>query len=292
MTHPGTPQQSQGILVTGASTGIGECCALRLDKLGESTGVRVFAGVRKPEDGEALRAKASDRLIPVLLDVTEQDSIMSAKERITAEVGSGGLAGLVNNAGVVFGGPLEYMPLTALRNQFEINVFGQIAVTQAFAPLLRMAKGRIVMMSSIAGRCALPFVAPYSASKYALESLSDALRIELAAAGIKVAIVEPGSIRTPLWKKSRQTVDSLVSDYPPEAWERYGKAYEKIKQASAQSESRGIPPEAVADAVLHALTAKRPRIRYVVGNDAKLRLLLKVLPDDLFDWLIRRYLGI
>ena len=161
--------EPDSIVITGASSGIGEACALYLDELG----YRVFAGVRKPAAGEALKAKASKRLAPVILDVTDVASIDRAVETVKAAVGAAGLAGLVNNAGIGVGGPLEVVPLADLRKQFEVNVIGQVAVTQALLPLLRQGRGRIVNMGSIAGRATMPFMGPYSASKFALEALTD-----------------------------------------------------------------------------------------------------------------------
>ena len=185
------------VVITGASTGIGEACALHLDQLGW----RVFAGVRKDSDGEALQRKASPRLMPVRIDVTDAASIAGAREIVARELGDRGLDGLVNNAGVVVAGPLEFVPMDDLRRQLEINVIGQIAVTQAFLSFVRTARGRIVNIGSVSGKMATPFVGPYAASKFAMEALTDALRCELRPWGIQVSIVEPGSIATPIWEK-------------------------------------------------------------------------------------------
>jgi NAD(P)-dependent dehydrogenase (short-subunit alcohol dehydrogenase family) len=173
------------VVVTGASTGIGAACALRLDHLG----FQVFAGVRRKEDAQALQAKASPQLMPIFLDVTDLDSITAAMHKVAITVGNSGLIGLVNNAGIAVGAPLEFIPITEFRKQLEVNVTGQLAVTQAFLPLLRLAKGRIVNMGSITGRSATPFLGAYSASKFALEALTDALRLELRPWGIWVAIL-------------------------------------------------------------------------------------------------------
>ena len=173
------------VVVTGASSGIGRACALHLAALG----LQVFAGVRRAEDGAALQAASSARLTPMLLDVADETSIRAATDTITAAVGEAGLAGLVNNAGIGVAGPLEFLPLAEFRTQLEVNVTGQLAVTQALLPLLRQGRGRIVNMGSIGGRIAAPFVGPYSASKFALEALTDALRMELRPWGLHVAIV-------------------------------------------------------------------------------------------------------
>src|SRR4249920_2929488 len=191
------------VVVTGASTGIGAACAL--DCAGR--GMTVFAGVRDHRAGEALAAKGGPSLLPITLDVTDESSIMRSVEMVQRVVGEGGLGGLVNNAGIVIGSPLEVIPLPQLRKQLEVNVIGQIAVTQAFLPVLRRARGRIVNMGSIAGRTTMPFLGPYSMSKFALEAMTTALRLELDTWGIEVSIVEPGAIATPIWEKSSKAAD-------------------------------------------------------------------------------------
>jgi NAD(P)-dependent dehydrogenase (short-subunit alcohol dehydrogenase family) len=193
------------VVITGASTGIGAACAWHLDRLGFT----VLAGVRRMEDGEALKAQASTRLQPIILDVTDTKSIEEARQVVAELVGARGVAGLVNNAGIAVAGPLETVPIADLRRQFEVNVIGQVAVTQAFLPLLRRGRGRIVNMGSIAGRAAMPVMGPYSASKFALEALTDALRLEVQQWGIQVSIVEPGAIATPIWTKSGTKAEEL-----------------------------------------------------------------------------------
>jgi NAD(P)-dependent dehydrogenase (short-subunit alcohol dehydrogenase family) len=268
------------VVVTGASTGIGAACAL--DCAGR--GMTVFAGVRDHRAGEALAAKGGPSLIPIMLDVTDESSIMRSVEVVQRVVGEGGLGGLVNNAGIVIGSPLEVIPLPQLRKQLEINVIGQIAVTQAFLPLLRRGRGRIVNMGSIAGRGTIPLLGPYSASKYALEALTDALRMELQPWGIQVSIIEPGAIATPIWEKSAKEAEDLEASVGEEAKALYGEAVIRIREAIAQAAQRAIPPEAVVRAVHHALTASRPHTRYLVGADAKLRAwMVKWLPDRVQD---------
>src|SRR5712691_5002789 len=178
------------VVITGAASGIGEACALHLDKLGFC----VFAGVRREVDGAALQGKASERLTPLLLDVTDAASIRFAVEIVATGVVETGLAGLVNNAGITVAGPLEFLPVSELRRQLEVNVIGQVAVTQAFLPLLRRGQGRIVNMGSLAGRIATPFIGPYHASKFAMEALTDSLRMELRRWGMHVSLIEPGFI--------------------------------------------------------------------------------------------------
>lgn len=277
------------VVVTGASTGIGEACALRLDK----EGWRVFAGVRKEEDGQRLKQQASDRLKPLMLDVTEQPQIDAAARTVMETVGETGVGGLVNNAGIGVPGPLEYLPIEDLRWQFEVNTFGHIAVTQSFLPLIRRGRGRIVNITSIAGRFTTPFLGPYAASKHALEALSDALRQELRPWGIPVAVVEPGSIATPVWEKGQKRADELEERLPEEAMMRYRKSIDAMRSAAREFESRGMAPDRVARAVAHALTSGRPRTRYVVGFDATMqRLLDDVLPDRALDALTARMLGL
>jgi NAD(P)-dependent dehydrogenase (short-subunit alcohol dehydrogenase family) len=271
---------SMTVVITGASTGIGAACAL--DCAGR--GMTVFAGVRDPRAGEALAEKGGPSLLPITLDVTDESSIMRSVEAVQRVVGEGGLGGLVNNAGIVIGSPLEVIPLSQLRKQLEVNVIGQIAVTQAFLPLLRRARGRIVNMGSIAGRGTIPLLGPYSASKYALEALTDALRMELQPWGIQVSIIEPGAIATPIWEKSAKKAEDLEASVSEEAKVLYGEAVIRIREAIAQAAQRAIPPEAVVRAVHHALTASRPHTRYLVGADAQLRAwMVKWLPDRVQD---------
>lgn len=270
------------IVITGASTGIGQACALRLDGLG----YRVFAGVRKPADGEALKKKCSDRLSPVMLDVTSEDSIGVA----VRTVGDVPLAGLVNNAGIFVAGPLELVPIAMWRKQLEVNVIGQVAVTQAFLPMLRAGRGRIVNIGSVAGRSALPFSGPYCSSKFALEGLTDSLRMELRQWGMSVSIIEPGAIRTPIWDKSEAGASEYLNDIPAHLLELYRDGLDKLRAAAAQAGKDAIGPEEVVKAVEHALTSAKPKTRYVVGSDAKLRMRLLHLPDRLLDSLILKKL--
>ena len=192
------------VVVTGSSTGIGRACALHLDRLG----FKVFAGVRKEADGKQLENEASERLEPLILDVTDPEDISRAAERV-AEVTEGRLAGLVNNAGIGVGGPLELLSISDFRRQIEVNLIGQVAVTQAFIPALRQAHGRLVFISSIGGLIANPYMSPYHASKFGIEAVGDVLRQELRQFGVQVSIVEPGSIATPIWDKGRTTAKAV-----------------------------------------------------------------------------------
>jgi len=245
-------------------------------------GFRVFAGVRKSADGDALKSKASDRLSTLLLDVTSAESIAAAVKTI----GDVPVAGLINNAGIVVSGPVELIPLSEWRKQFEVNVIGAIAVTQAFLPHLRNGRGRIVNIGSIGGRGSLPYGGPYCASKFALEAINDSLRMELRAWGIQVSIIEPGAIQTPIWKKGTAEANEVLAAAPPHLLELYRAAIAKMMAMTAQAAKQSSPPEAVAKAVEHALTASKPKTRYLVGTDAKVRAQLMHLPDRVMDSLI------
>ena len=267
----------KSVVITGASTGIGKACALWMDR----EGWRVFAGVRKESDGAALRAEASERLTPVFVDVTDAGSIAAMAAEVKAAVGDEGLHGLVNNAGMATGGVLEFVDLNELRRVLEVNVTGQLAVTQPLIPLLRQGKGRIVMMSSIAGRSSTPLLGLYAASKHALEAITDALRLELHPWGIHVSSIQPGTIATPIWGKALSFAQDVLPTYPPKALEFYGPLVEAMFKSLAKT--KGIPAEAVAEVVFHALTASTPKTRYVVGQDAKIRMWIERLPDRLRD---------
>ena len=276
-------------MITGASTGIGAACALHLDRLGW----RVFAGVRRQADADTLKAQSSPRLTPISLDVTDTVSISTAASAVAGAVGQAGLAGLVNNAGIVVPGPIEFLPLTDLRRQLEINVVGQVAVTQAFLPLIRAGRGRIVNMGSISGRMATPFTGAYAASKFALEALTDALRLELAPWGISVSIVEPGAVATPIWEKSARTAEAMLGSVQPEALVLYAEAIEAVKRTAANAAKRAVDPVDVARIVEHALTAARPKTRYVVGREAKFRAAMALLvPDRVRDNLVAKAMGL
>jgi NAD(P)-dependent dehydrogenase (short-subunit alcohol dehydrogenase family) len=277
-------------LISGASTGIGRATALRL----ASSGWTVLAGVRDPASDSTA---AGDGLIPVRLDITDAAHIADVAQRVregVAEAGhptSVGLDALVNNAGIGIGGPLELIPAEDLRRQFEVNVLAQIALTQAVLPSLRLARGRIVFVSSIGGRVAAAFTAPYAASKHAIEAIGDALRVELAGSNVQVALVEPGSVATPIWEKSRAEAERL--SIPPELEGPYGHVPAAMAKTLEQTARRGIPAEEVAQVIEQALTSRRMKARYLVGRDARAMLIAKrLLPDLLFDRVIRRALGV
>jgi NAD(P)-dependent dehydrogenase (short-subunit alcohol dehydrogenase family) len=278
---------NRAVVVTGASSGIGEASALKLATLGFD----VFAGVRKEADGERLRSESGSKVVPLSIDVTDQDSIRAAAAQVTEAVGERGLAGLVNNAGVAISGPLEFIPIEELRQQIEINLIGQVAVTQAFLGLIRAGRGRIVNVSSIGGRIALPFAGPYAASKFGIEAISDSLRRELRPWGIEVSVIEPGSVATKIWEKGTAKARELSESLPAEGMELYGGAIAKMQKLAAETAARGMPPEEVAEDVIHALTSAKPKTRYLVGRDAKMRARVSALVSDrTFDRLVARTL--
>lgn len=283
---------TRSVLVTGSSTGIGRETSLRLAR----AGWKVFAGVRQRAAGEALAAEARTQRVsiePVLLDVTNSAQIAAVSGTLQRTLGTSGLAALVNNAGIVVAGPVEAIALDQWRNQFEVNFFGQIAVTQAFLPLLRQAHGRIVLISSVAGRLTQPFVAPYCASKYALEAVGDALRIELRTQNVGVTLIEPGAIKTPIWGKSRDLAESLQTAHTNATRSLYGEAMERVRHAMGVAEAKGLAPDAVASAVERALTAKRAPARILVGTDAKLATFAKsFLPTAWLDKAILKAFGL
>jgi NAD(P)-dependent dehydrogenase (short-subunit alcohol dehydrogenase family) len=278
----------KSVLITGASTGIGRASALRLD----GAGWRVFAGVRRQEDAESLRADASPRLTPLMIDVTDADQIAAAARGVAGTIGEAGLDGLVNNAGIAVPSPLETIPIDDFRQQIEVNLTGQVAVTQALLPSLRQARGRVVFISSIGGRIAFPLTGAYHAAKFGIEAVGDFFRQELRPWGISVSIVEPGSIATPIWDRGEQRADE-IGERTPEREALYGKAvssYRKVVKATAK---RGIPPEKAAAAIEHALEARRPQARYLVGLDAKVQARLKpIIPTRFFDRIVARAMGL
>ena len=280
----------KAILITGASSGIGKATALALDR----GGFQVIAGVRKKTDGEALKAEASDSLKYLILDVTDVDTISNAVDEVSAIVGEDGLYGLMNNAGIIVAGPLELIPLEQFENQMRVNVFGLVAVTQAFLPLLRKGQGRIVITGSESGKNSLPLFGPYCASKHAVEALADALRIELRKFDIHVSLLEPGSVDTVLWEKTHQGLRQVAENLKKDEAKLYRRdliALEKLTNVQARM---AIPAEKVAKAAVRTFQCNRPRARYVIGLDARMIILAnKLTPTAIKDWglakLIRRY---
>lgn len=272
-------------VVTGASSGIGRATALRL----AGAGHHVYAGVRRDADGESLRqAAGSGELTPLRLDVTSADQLSAAADLVAGHVGAAGLDGLVNNAGIGVSAPLESISVDTLRRQFDVNVFGQVAVTQAFLPLLRRAPGRIVVIGSIGNRLAIPFGGALAASKRAVSSLADSLRLELAAWNIRVVLLEPASIHTEAVDKMRHETDDVLAALPADQRELYADSYRAMMDTALARERAGSPPAVVAAAVLTALTSARPRAHYLVGKDARLLATVARLPTPLLDAIRRR----
>lgn len=264
----------RSVLVTGASSGIGQATAARL----AGRGWRVHAGVRRA-------GTAPPGTEEVLLDVTDESQIAAAAERVGTD-----LDGLVANAGIALSAPLELVPLDQLRHQLEVNVVAQVAVVQALLPALRRAQGRVLFMGSIGGRSALPFLAPYAASKHALEAIADSLRLELSPWGVRVSIIEPGTIRTPIWTRSAARADELAEAQGPRVGDLYGDRIAAFRRLAMKRGASGAPAEAVAAVVERALTAERPRARYLVGRDARIRAGIERLPDRLRDRVYERLL--
>jgi NAD(P)-dependent dehydrogenase (short-subunit alcohol dehydrogenase family) len=267
----------KSVVVTGASSGIGLASALRL----ANAGWRVYGGARTEEAVAALREQGVE---PLLLDVTDAGQIASAATAVGSE-----LHGIVDNAGIAIAAPLELVPLEELRRQLEVNVVGQVAVLQAFLPALRAGRGRVVLMGSVGGRSALPFLGPYAASKHALEAFADVLRIELAPWGMTVSIVEPASVKTAIWTKGAEQADAMREGLAADAAELYAARIAKFREV-ALKRGPGIDADVVARAVEHALTASRPKARYLVGRDAHLRAWIERLPTRLRDRLLAKAL--
>jgi len=254
------------VLVTGASSGIGAACAVRL----RDRGWHVLAGVRR----EGTAPEGTDEL---LVDVTDPPELALDE-----------LHGLVNNAGVAVAGPLEFLPADELRRQLEVNVVGQLRMTQLCLPALRKARGRVVNMGSISGLNALPLLGAYAMSKFALEAMTDSLRREVASLGVKVVSVEPGGIATPIWGKGLSDADRVLEAMPADVRRRYAGLIAAGRREAERLGREGLPPEAVAAVVGRALTARRPRTRYLVGRDAKVQAALgRLLPGRAFDALVR-----
>ncbi|HEX4902826.1 MAG TPA: SDR family oxidoreductase [Acidimicrobiales bacterium] len=270
------------VFVTGSSSGIGEAAALHLDRLGH----RVFAGVRRDEDADALRAKADGSLTPVRCDVSDAGSVTSALAQIADAVGDAGLDGLVNNAGVARAGPLEHLTIDEWRDQFEINVFGQVAVTKAALPLIRSATGRICFVGSVSGRLGNALMGPYSGSKFAIEGIAQALRAELRPWGIAVSVVEPGPVKTPIWSKAESYADEVESRLGPEATEQYRDQIDTARKGVSVNQRIGVSTDKTTAAIEHALLAPRPKHRYLVGVPAKaIGTATRLLPDRVLDLL-------
>ncbi len=276
-----------GVLVTGASSGIGLATARLLSR----SGMQVFAGVRRLSGTP--KTEATAMLHEIVLDVTKPDSVFAARSEIEARLNGGGLFAVVNNAGMGDIVPLEFAPMERLRRIFEVNVFGLLAVTQAFLPLLHRGKGRIVNIGSVGGMVTIPFGSPLTASKHAVESISDALRLELHAAGIPVTCIQPASINSGAAEKLAAEVEATIASLPPEGRRRYGDPLRGFVKAMLKAETGGSPPGVVAEAVLKVLRAKKPPARRLAGkHGGRMKFLARGIPDSCRDALFRRlFLG-
>jgi NAD(P)-dependent dehydrogenase (short-subunit alcohol dehydrogenase family) len=264
------------VLVTGASTGIGRATVRHLKTLD----LDVRGGVRKEADAESLR---EDGIEPVMIDVADADSIVAASEAIGPE-----LYGLVNNAGIAVNAPVEFIPIEDFREQIEVNLIAQVAVTQAFAARIRASKGRIVNVSSVGGKIALPLFGAYAGSKFGLEAVSDSLRRELRPFGVKVAIIEPGQTATPIWERGKATAERMRDAMPADAQEMYRGIADILEAEAGKAGTSGVPPERVAQQIGHALTADRPKLRYPARDARVIITLQKLLGDRAIDWVLAR----
>ena len=272
------------VLITGSSSGIGRACTEEMAR----RGYRVLAGVRRPEDGEEVRALSPDRIEPVMLDVTDLDAIAALPDLVGGE-----LAGLVNNAGMANAGPLEYLPVEEIKNQLDVMLLAPFALTKALLPALKAARGRVVMIGSIGGRTSLPFMGPYNAAKAGIDGFASSLRQELEPFGVHVALVEPGAIKTRIWQKGIDAGEKLRDSLPAEGRRDYGDRIDRMAKAAADSERRGVPPEKVVKVVVHALTDPKPKTRYLVGVDARVQAGLRAaLPDRALDRVLGRLSGL
>lgn len=280
---PSSPRGSRAVVISGASTGIGPSCAVHLDRVGS----HVFAGVRRTADGTALAQVTSRRLTPIVVDISDPDAVAAAHRAVSDRNVT--LMGLVNNAGTTVPCPVKYLPLDTLRQQLEVNLVGHVATTKAFLPLLRQSHDRIVNIGSLAGRLPVPVMGSCTAAKQAQEGLSGSLRLELAGSGVRVPLVEPGDITTPMSGKVHRDVPAAMSALPDDGAQRYSALMCGVEIAIGAGAEDGAPPEVVAEAVAHALTSDRPKIRYQFGpRSGRMMLLARMLPDRLLDGVLQR----
>ena len=276
------------VVVTGTSTGIGAATALHLAGMD----FHVFAGVRRDEDGEALTAQTSKKLTPLIIEVTDQATITAAAAAVTDAVGKRGLAGLVNNAGIGVPAPIEFQPMADFRTQLEVNLFGPVAMIQEFLPLIRRGKGRIVNVGSIGGLIVLPLNGAYSASKFGIRAITDALRLELRQWGIHVSLIEVAPVKTAIFGKSYAALDALEDKLGEEAYRLYEQQIAAIRKAVEQAEADGEPPTVIAKAIAHALTSDKPKTRYLAGHGGRQTQAAAALPDRARDLALARELGL
>jgi NAD(P)-dependent dehydrogenase (short-subunit alcohol dehydrogenase family) len=278
----------RSVVITGVSTGIGWATA----KLLLSSGFRVFGSVRKQADAERLRSEFGANFSPLVFDVTDEAAVLAAARDVRAALNGETLAGLVNNAGIAVAGPVLELAADEFRRQMDVNVIGPIIATQAFGPLLGVdpsltgPKGRIVMVSSVAGKNGNPLMSAYSASKHAIEGLSEGLRREMMLFGIDVIIIAPGAVKTPIWSKADEVDISPYRNSP------FFPALQKIRKFMLQLGEGGLPPEKIAEAIVGALTLASPKVRYSITPDPMRHIITAVLPKRTVDRIIARRLGL
>ena len=282
MTEKGT------IVITGASTGMGEHCALGLAQ----RGYHIFAGVRNPEDGERLKSQAAGNLTPIPIDVVNEEQVKQAAHEVEQALAGRPLNALWNNAGISVNAPLEFIALDDLRRQLEVNVVGQVAVTQAFLPMIRAAKGRILITGSIGGFFTTPMLTPYCMSKYAMESMADGLRRELRPFGVEVVLLEPGGIKSKIWEKGISESEVFIKNAPPQMLEVYGPLVKALQKFAPTMEKQSQSPQDVLDCVIHALESARPKTRYRMGANSTAQKFISRLPDRWQDALVGRMLRV
>jgi len=270
-----SPSDCGFAVVTGTSTGTGAATALHLCR----KGFHVFAGVRRDEDGEALRAQASEKLTPLIIDVTDESTISAAAQTVADAVGERGLAGLVNNAGIAKPAPIEFQPMADFRMQLEVNLFGPVAMIQAFLPLIRRGGGRIVNVGSIGGLLVLPLNGAYSASKFGMRAITDALRLELRQWNIHVSLIEVAPVETAIFAKTYAELDALETTLGATGYALYEKQAEAVRSATEKAAADADSPLVIAKAIAHALTSDKPKTRYLVGHGGKQVAVAAALPD-------------
>ncbi len=276
------------VVVTGTSTGIGAATALHLAE----EGFHVFAGVRREADGNALQAKAPERLTPLIIEVTDEATILAAAAAVSDVAGERGLAGLVNNAGIGVPAPIEFQPMADFRRQLEVNLFGPVAMIQAFLPLIRRGGGRIVNVGSIGGLLVLPLNGAYSASKFGMRAISDALRLELRQWNIHVSLIEVAPVKTAIFGKTFAELDGLESTLGEEGFGLYEQQIAAIRKSVEKAEADADPPLVIAEAILDALTSDKPKTRYLVGHGGKEVAVAAALPDRARDRALAHELGL
>jgi len=279
---------TRSVVVTGSSTGIG----WGISKVLIKKGIRVFGSVRKQADADRLQAEFGTNFVPLMFDVTDSRAVIEAAKKTSEMLEGWPLLGLVNNAGIAVSGPLLYLDIDEFRHQLEVNVTGQLIVTQAFAPLLTShtdrdaSAGRIVMISSVGGKNASPFVGPYNASKFALEGFSESLRRELMLLGIDVIVVAPGAVATPIWDKAEQVDVTRYANTP------YAAPLNAVRDYMLTSGRKGLKPEKLGQAGLNALTTRKPKTRYIVTPEPLQNFLVNNLPKRMVDRMIGGRLGL